>query len=251
MRPKGRRRGYVRIGNSENCLMSKDRRYVFERSRAGVWKASTSEGEPLAWSRRLKSVRACTLRHDIEQQRRRKHLLTHSEKHNETRKQNRLKRQTVGIIGHRGHATRYQIRVIKKLLDTPHYHTILHSDSIGVEALVHEVADHLMKRIITYPPLSSRLRADCKTPFKKVAVSNRLENLVSDSGLLIALPRTNTERPKDRTWRAINNARKLQKPLIIVFPNKITQKENFYLSGTKRDGTKSFRKPTIMKNCNC
>ncbi len=105
-----------------------------------------------------------------------------------------------------------------------------HGDCIGADAEAHDIANELKFEIVRHPPTNPEKRA-----FKKEGILlrekpylERNHDIVKETGLLIATPKEGTEPPGRRcggTWATVRYARKMDKGIIIVWPNGTIEKE--------------------------
>ena len=102
-----------------------------------------------------------------------------------------------------------------------------HGDCIGSDSEAHDIAENLGFDIVIHPPTDPRKRA-----FKKSKRINQplpyLERnhvIVSETDKLIATPSSRHEQLRSGTWATIRYARKLNRPIHIIFPNGNVQNE--------------------------
>ena len=102
-------------------------------------------------------------------------------------------------------------------------------DCIGADKEFLNAIRHLKPKCKTFghPPKNSKKRAFCKYdssfPEEEYLIRNR--NIVNNSDLLIATPREFKEELRSGTWATIRYARKIKKPIIIIFPDGSYKKE--------------------------
>jgi len=97
-----------------------------------------------------------------------------------------------------------------------------HGDCIGSDAEFHEEAIKIGLPVVLHPPIKDDKRAFCKGyiesfPKKDYLVRNR--DIVDNSDVLLAAPKSSTEELRSGTWSTIRYARKKKKLVIIIFPN--------------------------------
>lgn len=96
-----------------------------------------------------------------------------------------------------------------------------HGDCIGADAEAHDICHHLGMLTYIHPPEKDELRAfkvgTMLAEPKGYFARNR--DIVNESGILYAFPAADFETPKGGTWYTINYARKVNKPIVIIWPN--------------------------------
>ena len=100
-----------------------------------------------------------------------------------------------------------------------------HGDCSGADAQFHEIARLHNYHVVLHPPIKPDKRAFCKAdeefPKKDYLVRNK--DIVDNSDVLIAAPKSKTEEVRCGTWSTIRYARRMKKKIIIVFPDGKTQ----------------------------
>lgn len=101
------------------------------------------------------------------------------------------------------------------------YDVLHHGDCVGGDNDLDAIATDLKLRIVVHPPINSSLRAYCisserREPKEYLA---RDRDIVDESERMIAFPNSTTPTPHSGTWYTVGYARKMGKPLAIVFPN--------------------------------
>jgi predicted kinase len=95
-----------------------------------------------------------------------------------------------------------------------------HGDCVGGDATAHNIAWRMGLRTIQHPPTNPRARAftQCTEVRAEKPYLERNHDIVDETEHLIACPRTQTEILRSGTWATIRYARKLGKPVTIIFP---------------------------------
>lgn len=106
-----------------------------------------------------------------------------------------------------------------------------HGDCIGGDEQFHAKCMNLpVWRIVVHPPDNDTLRAFCggsddtqvtQVGMKPYLVRNR--DIVDASDVMIACPKESEEVMRSGTWTTIRYARKIGKPLLIIYPDGTTQ----------------------------
>lgn len=96
-----------------------------------------------------------------------------------------------------------------------------HGDCIEADAEAHEIARALGWHIVGHPPTNPHKRAFCQfdeaRPPAPYLVRNR--HIVNETTALLATPRSFAEVIRSGTWATIRYARKLGRPVIVIYPN--------------------------------
>lgn len=96
-----------------------------------------------------------------------------------------------------------------------------HGDCIGADAQAHNIARQLLIPIIIYPPIIKTKRAFCKDYSsirepKDYLVRNH--DIVDNTDMLIACPKTAEEEMRSGTWATVRYARKIGRSILIINP---------------------------------
>lgn len=96
-----------------------------------------------------------------------------------------------------------------------------HGDCVGADADAHDIAENLPYWIISHPPVNETKRAfkkahEFRTPKDYLA---RNKDIVAETERLVATPGEFEEQLRSGTWSTIRHARKLGRPIWIVFPD--------------------------------
>lgn len=129
----------------------------------------------------------------------------------------------VGFTGTRAGMTDMQRAVLRTLPEMKRvwFH---HGDCRGADEQAHEIANGLLSQIVIHPPVNDSWRANgglgCRADIildpKPYLERNR--DIVDAADILIAAPGSNDEQPRGGTWYTIRYARKMGKPIIIIYP---------------------------------
>lgn len=101
-----------------------------------------------------------------------------------------------------------------------------HGDCVGSDDCAHHLARSLGIAIVIHPPDDDKARAWCGHPAEVAGILTkppkpylvRNHDIVNETQLLIAVPRTLTEELRSGTWATIRYARTTNKPIIILDP---------------------------------
>jgi hypothetical protein len=127
----------------------------------------------------------------------------------------------IGITGTRQGATTKQLIVFKELLYSFEMVELHHGDCLGADEQAHDIArGHCI--IIIHPPENPKYRAFCEgahevLPMKEYKKRNC--DIVDAAELVIGLPKKEYEEQRSGTWHALRYARKIGKPVIVIWPN--------------------------------
>jgi hypothetical protein len=140
----------------------------------------------------------------------------------------------VGFTGTRFGATDVQLARMRELLTTlvarsfaDEQFTAHHGDCVGADAQFHALARELAWSIVIHPPVDDSERANCSGDQRRDPLTHMKRNkaIVTESHLMLAIPRDMTEQQFGGTWKTIGMSRKAKKPLVIVFPDGTTHGE--------------------------
>jgi nucleoside 2-deoxyribosyltransferase len=136
----------------------------------------------------------------------------------------------VGFTGTREGMSEVQANEVSDLVCMAlHSKELHHGDCIGADAEFHETAilyrayanrlGH-QPRIIVHPPKDERFRAFCESADELRAPKDyiaRNHDIVDECDVLIAAPRHDSEEMRSGTWATVRYARKVGKPIRIVY----------------------------------
>lgn len=134
---------------------------------------------------------------------------------------------SVGFTGTREGLTVPQTQALIRIFETPPY-LLHHGDCVGADAEVHEIARRAgVKTIIVHPPREDALRAFCTADELRLPLPylDRNRNIVGESSILLAAPNSTRERKRSGTWSTVRYARRLRRPVLLVFPDGKVKKE--------------------------
>ena len=139
----------------------------------------------------------------------------------------------VGFTGTQDGMTMSQrVTLIKELLMVSTNGEFNHGDCIGADAEAHIEARELGFFITKHPPKNTSKQAFCvvdKTLVPKDYIE-RNHDIVDATEMLIATPKGMQEELRSGTWATVRYARKLHRPIIIIWPNGTTTKERLLTS---------------------
>ncbi len=104
-----------------------------------------------------------------------------------------------------------------------------HGDCVGADCEAHTIALAHGRRIVIHPPDNPTKRAWCQQasfimdgkPYLK-----RNRNIIEATNRLIAAPKSKAEELRSGTWSTVRFARKLRRPILILFPDGTWSTEN-------------------------
>ena len=138
---------------------------------------------------------------------------------------------TIGFTGTQLEMTVYQIFVLGILFNIFRPIEFHHGDCIGADADAHEVAEFFKNyfnlknfnlKIVIHPSNINSKRAfkNGDRILKSLNPLQRNKNIVYISNIVVAAPYQEHEILRSGTWATIRYAKKINKPLIIIHPNK-------------------------------
>jgi len=97
-----------------------------------------------------------------------------------------------------------------------------HGDCIGADAQFHSFAKYYKIKTVIHPPKNPNKRAFCDGDeiLQPAEYLERNRDIVSAVGIMIATPEQDDEVLRSGTWATIRYARKQNKKLFIIYPNK-------------------------------
>ena len=140
--------------------------------------------------------------------------------------------EKVGITGTRNGMNIIQKTLFIKLINDLKIIKFSHGDCEGVDEETHYIIIDINPILVIgiHPPKDTKYRAYCKGKniiiYKSKPYLDRNKDIVNNSSLMVAIPETNYEINRSGTWATIRYAKKVNKPLIIIFPNGQIQKYN-------------------------
>ena len=126
----------------------------------------------------------------------------------------------VGFTGTREGMTAPQRATLHKLLLEFEGGEFHHGDCLGADAEAHDIAAELYTTVI-HPPLRATCRAfkSGNVVLQKQDYLERNKDIVDNTALLIAAPKTLREEHRSGTWSTVRYARKNDKQVIIIYPD--------------------------------
>lgn len=96
-----------------------------------------------------------------------------------------------------------------------------HGDCIGVDEWAHNLLTSYGFKTVAHPPENRRFRAFCKADECRITLPylKRNRNIVEECDVLLAMPKTSAEVLRSGTWATVRHARKLGRPVVIVWPD--------------------------------
>ena len=127
----------------------------------------------------------------------------------------------IGMTGSRDGITTQALNAFSTYIRLQQINEAHHGDCIGADALFHNFMQSLNVPIVIHPPDVDSLRAYCVgghvLPMKKYLSRN--QDIVNQTDLLVAFPSTKEEILRSGTWSTVRYARKINKPVIIFYPD--------------------------------
>lgn len=128
----------------------------------------------------------------------------------------------LGITGTRHGTTREQRATFCRLVAEWKPSEIHHGDCFGADAEIQAIAIKRKIPTISHPPenISKRAFTTGNREVRKVkSYLVRNANIVMEVDVLMAFPETFKEELRSGTWATIREARRVQKPVIVIWPN--------------------------------
>lgn len=124
----------------------------------------------------------------------------------------------VGFTGTQRGMTAEQLRTVEKLLEALKPKEMHHGDCIGADSQFHSVQVKALR--VIHPPDVPKKRAFCSGELRaEKPYLERNRDIVNETDCMIATPSGRTEMVRSGTWATIRYARKVSKPLTIVYPD--------------------------------
>jgi len=128
----------------------------------------------------------------------------------------------IGFTGTQKGMTPHQHKSVYLMLSEELPEEIHHGDCIGADDEVHNIASELRIKIVIHPPIKGGKRAfrlgDESRPEQHYLVRN--QQIVNETDVLIATPKSNKEELRSGTWSTIRYAmRETRMAVRIVWPN--------------------------------
>lgn len=139
----------------------------------------------------------------------------------------------IGFTGTQKGMNPLQILAIRKFMYKEMITEAHHGDCIGADSQFHTICREFgnIIHIIIHPPINEDKRAFCTGDEIRPAKEYLKRNLdiILESDILIAAPNTFDSRLRSGTWSTIRKAIKLNKPLMIIYPDGIVKNINIIL----------------------
>jgi len=132
-----------------------------------------------------------------------------------------MKKPNIGFTGTRSGMTERQKKELRKYLEMQDCGGIFHhGDCVGADAEAHQIASRLGYEIVIHPPKNPKERAYCWSVFVKPEKEylKRNHDIVDDSNILLAAPKSKKEVVRSGTWATIRYAHKIGKKVIVLDP---------------------------------
>ena len=129
----------------------------------------------------------------------------------------------IGITGTREGMTEHQFALVQDFL-TLHFvegAEFHHGDCVGVDAEAAILAKEIGYKIVSHPgPSADGLRAfvECDESREPASHFKRNRTIVDACDMLLVVPLQNEWQPKGGTWYTHDYAKKIGKPLSIIYP---------------------------------
>lgn len=144
----------------------------------------------------------------------------------------------VGFTGTRRPLTPTQVETLADLFIELRFTTLHHGDCVGADEIAHRLAEELLHaRVEVHPPVDNRHRARCLPRWgvvhEPLPYLDRDDVIVDVSPVLVAAPKEFTELPVggprrgSGTWYTIRRARRLLRPLALVWLNGVVTYERW------------------------
>lgn len=103
-------------------------------------------------------------------------------------------------------------------LGADHYH---HGVGVGFDEQSHRVAKEMGLWVVGHPPVRTSKMADLPDMdevWDPMPYLDRDRQIVLQSDVVVACPREREEQVRSGTWAAVREARRLRRPLVLIFP---------------------------------
>lgn len=96
-----------------------------------------------------------------------------------------------------------------------------HGDCVGSDYQAHALAREMGHFVVIHPPLDDKLRAFAVADLERQPKPylDRNKDVVDETEILVATPKTRVEELRSGTWATIRYAKKQGKPIIIIYPD--------------------------------
>jgi len=143
-----------------------------------------------------------------------------------------LDHDRIGFTGTRDGMSKEQRATLKTILTTLRPREVHHGDCIGADAEFHEICSKIdsISDIVIHPPKIDTARAFCKAGIirEEKDYLDRDKDIVNETDMLIAAPKTLYEVKRSGTWFTIRYASMIYRPTIIITPDGDMVFRNFH-----------------------
>lgn len=129
---------------------------------------------------------------------------------------------TIGFTGTQNGMTKAQQQELSVVLQYYQPSEFHHGDCIGADAEAHTIALGLRIAVVLHPPDVLTKRAFCKDfarAYMPAPYLVRNQDIVICTNRLIATPKVDFEERRSGTWSTIRCARRMGKPVMIIYPD--------------------------------
>lgn len=127
----------------------------------------------------------------------------------------------VGFTGTRAGMTPTQAAGLRSILELEGVSEFHHGDCIGADAEADAIARELGVPVIVHPPADPKARAFCGLPWEARPPKpyiRRNHDIVMETEVLVAAPRTIDEELRSGTWATIRYALRFGRPVRMLHP---------------------------------
>lgn len=130
----------------------------------------------------------------------------------------------VGFTGTQNGMTKdQQVRLTAILKELAPFDEFHHGDCVGSDAQAVDLVNRLLSNItvVCHPPTDTKKRAYAisHVEWRPAPYLQRNREIVQQSKILIATPKSRFEELRSGTWATIRYARKLGRDIVIIYPN--------------------------------
>lgn len=143
----------------------------------------------------------------------------------------------IGFTGRPTPLADAQWRRLHTLLVTERGGELHHGDCVGGDETAHVIAGELGLRRVVHPPTSDRKRAFCAGEEEREPAGYHERNhaIVDETALLINCPAgPEASYPRAGEWATVRYARKLERPIVHIWPNGSATTEGELDTGTMK-----------------
>lgn len=138
----------------------------------------------------------------------------------------------IGVTATRAGLSPAQLDVAHYVFTSNDVEELHHGDCVGGDAELHDVLLEAEPdaRVVIHPPDDPRHRAYCAARegdavLEEKYYTDRNHDIVDAADVVVAFPSSGREKVRSGTWATIRYARKLAKPLVIVYPTGTQSRE--------------------------